>query len=168
MATPSEVERIISDQRQRAIYATQLRSNTVPNLPYKNNEWARLALRHIIDIAHKEHHDSIAIDGGDIVSRWATGGDGRPIHKAAMEKFYDTILPQMMEQEGFKHVPFKQTITNPNNSAQSKEFLRHRFYLTNEKAAQLRTKGQPMLSMLPWLAGGMGIGAAGAARQQQQ
>ena len=137
----------------------------VPDVPYKNNEWARLALRHMIDIAHKEGHDSIAIDGGDLVSRWATGGNGTPINGPAMEKFYDEVLVNMMKEEGFKHEPFYQRITNPNNPAQSKEFLRHRFRMTGEKAAQIGRKGQPQLSLLPWLAaagmGGMGASMAG-------
>ena len=61
-------------QRRAWLLGGRKASRTRP--PFKNNEWARLALRHIIDIAHKEGHDSIAIDGGNIVSRWATGGGG--------------------------------------------------------------------------------------------
>ena len=162
--TSRDIDKVFAHDPKDVLKHWDAQQNRMPNLPYKNNEWARLALRHIIDMAHKEGHDSIAIDGGDLVSRWATGGGGSSIQRKAMKKFYDEVLVQMMKQEGFKHEPFQQTITNPNNPAQS-EFLRHRFRLTDEKAAQIAHKGQPLLSMLPWFAGaGMGAAATGAAR----
>jgi hypothetical protein len=159
--TGNELSEVMGNIRDKINAAKR---GPVPNVPYKHNEWARLSLRHILDIAHKEGYDSIVLDGGDIVSRWATGGRGEPINLKAMRKFYDEILPQMMRDEGLDVKPVKIKIGD-------NVYKRWRAYLPKAEetpagltlTGKIARKGQPMLSMLPWM-----LPFAGASLASQQ
>ena len=75
----------------------------VPNLPFKNNEWANLALKDIMDHAVKNGYDAVQFNNGELAKTYAAGGGG---DIKGLKDWYERQIPSRMQKLfGLKNEP---------------------------------------------------------------
>lgn len=95
------------DQRTAESFAASVGS--VPDAPFKDNEWANLALKRVLQYATDNGYDRIAFNSGELAAKFNAGGaEGKTAEGIA--KWYDEVLPKMfaklVKKHGAKPEPF--------------------------------------------------------------
>jgi len=134
------------------------RDDLVPNAPFKDNKWAELSLKRMLKWATDNGFDRIAWNDGYLAAQYAGGG---AVEKAgALSKWYDETLVNMMNKligkEGGKFDPLPIVV-------EGKEHIVPSFLIPQKTKKRISSKGQPLLSMLPFA---FGAGAATAEANQ--
>jgi len=74
-----------------------------PHGPFKNNEWANLALKDIMDHALKNGYDAVTFNDGELAKMYAAGGGG---DIGGLKDWYERQIPARMQKLfGLKNEP---------------------------------------------------------------
>lgn len=114
--------------------------SSVPDAPFKNNEWANLALKDIMDHALKNGYDAISFNNGALAKRYAAGGGG---DLKGLVDWYERQLPQRMQKLfGLKNESHEVPFFKPGSAEkQTVPFFR----LSPEMKEQIAAKGAPLM-----------------------
>jgi hypothetical protein len=139
----------------------------VPDFPFKENEWADLALKHIVDYAAKNGYERISFTNGALAKKYAAGGGG---DLKALKYWYEQYLPSRMKAIGADLQPEKLTIHVPSQAQHPGDMKPWEGYhnlpmfsVPPKLQEKIRTKGLPFLSWAVPTAIGGGIGAGASA-----
>jgi hypothetical protein len=133
----------------------KLRSGHVPDAPLKNDKWAELSLKRLLQWATDNGYDRIAWNNGELASKYSAGGVGGDMAKG-IAKWYDETLPNMMGKLLKKHnVHMEPMVINVDGAEQ----IVPSFVVPQAAKKEIAYRGQPLLSLLPLGAGaGLAMG----------
>ena len=165
-AITNEVDSLMREAR----IASQNIIPSVPDAPFKDNEWAKLALKRMIRYAADNDYDRISFNNGELAKHFAAGGGGE---LKGLNAWYNKTLPDMMKKltgQDVEHLKVQIPTSEIKwhlglDGGVASEQVIPSFRIPDDLKNKVRERGWPLLSLAPWLAG---TGFAGYAANQQE
>lgn len=134
-----------------------IKEGPVADLPFKNDAWADLALKRILQQATDNGFDRIAFNNGELAAKYAAGG-AKGKDAKSLAYFYDEALPAKMQKLlGKKQARYDPIAIDVDGTQQ----IVPSFLISQEVKKKIASRGQPLLSLIPFAAAG-GLAAQGA------